>query len=45
MEQDHRRDLSLRAAGYTVRRYTWQQISETSEDVVRDLRDALAQRV
>ena len=37
LENDHKRDLELRAAGYTVLRYTWQQITETPELVVADL--------
>jgi very-short-patch-repair endonuclease len=37
LERDHRRDLDLRAAGYTVRRYTWRQVTETPELVIRDL--------
>jgi very-short-patch-repair endonuclease len=38
IENDHRRDLELRAAGYTVLRYTWQQVTETPELVIADLR-------
>ena len=38
IENDHRRDLDLRAAGFTVLRYTWQQITVTPERVVADLR-------
>jgi very-short-patch-repair endonuclease len=38
LEKDHRRDLELRAAGYIVLRYTWQQVTETPELVVADLR-------
>ena len=41
IEHDHRRDLDLRAAGYTVLRYTWQQVTETPELIVGDLRRAL----
>ena len=41
LESDHQRDLALRAAGYTVMRYTWQQLTETPELVVADLRRAL----
>ena len=37
LERDHRRDLELRAAGYTVLRYTWQQVTETPELVMTDL--------
>ena len=38
IENDHRRDLDLRHAGYTVLRYTWQQITESPELVVADLK-------
>ena len=38
IENDHRRDLKLRAAGYTVLRYTWRQLVEEAELVVADLR-------
>ena len=41
LEQDHQRDLDLRAAGYIVLRYTWQQLTETPELVIADLRRAL----
>lgn len=41
LEHDHRRDLELRAAGYIVLRYTWQQLTETPELVIADLRRAL----
>ena len=41
LEEDHRRDLELRAAGYTVLRYTWQQVTTTPELVVADLRRRL----
>jgi Protein of unknown function (DUF559) len=38
MEEDRRRDLDLRAAGYTVLRYTWRQLIDETELVVADLR-------
>jgi very-short-patch-repair endonuclease len=41
IENDHRRDLELRAAGYRILRYTWRQVTETPELVVADLRAAL----
>jgi very-short-patch-repair endonuclease len=41
LERDHRRDLDLRAAGYTVLRYTWTQITEQPELVASDLRSHL----
>ena len=37
LERDHRRDLDLRAAGYTVLRYTWTQVTEQPELVASDL--------
>jgi len=40
-EDDHRRELSLRRAGYTVRRYTGEQIRNYPELVVADLREVL----
>ena len=38
IENDHRRDLELRAAGCTVLRYTWEQVTQSPELVVADLR-------
>lgn len=37
LEADHRRDLELRAAGYTVLRYTWRQLNETPDAVALDI--------
>jgi hypothetical protein len=42
MQRDRDRDLALRTAGYEVRRYTWQQVTEQPEAVPADLRRALA---
>jgi hypothetical protein len=41
IERDRRRDLTLRAAGYHVLRYTWQQVTNTPDLVVTDLRARL----
>lgn len=38
IENDHRRDLALRAAGFTVLRYTWHQVTQQPDLVVADLR-------
>ncbi len=38
IEKDHRRDLDLRAAGYTVLRYTWRQVTREPARVAADLR-------
>jgi very-short-patch-repair endonuclease len=38
LESDHRRDLELRAAGWTILRYTWYQLTETPDAVAADLR-------
>lgn len=38
MEEDRRRDLELRAAGYTVLRYTWRQLTDEWDLVIADLR-------
>jgi very-short-patch-repair endonuclease len=40
-EDDHERDLKLRARGIAVRRYTGDQIEAAAEAVVADLRQAL----
>lgn len=42
IERDRRRELRLRAVGYTVLRYTWRQITGHGEQVTADLRRALA---
>lgn len=39
--RDHERDLRLRAAGFTVLRYTWGQIKRRRQMIVADLRRAL----
>lgn len=39
--RDHRRDLALRAMGYTVIRYTWAQVNYETEAVAEDLRTQL----
>jgi hypothetical protein len=41
IERDRRNDLRLRAAGYTVIRYTWEQVSAEPDAVLADLRLAL----
>jgi very-short-patch-repair endonuclease len=38
MEEDRRRDLELRTAGYTVLRYTWRQLTDERDLVIADLR-------
>ncbi len=40
-EDDHDRDLALRAHGFTTRRYTGEQLEGAPEAVAADLRDAL----
>ncbi|HUO72840.1 MAG TPA: DUF559 domain-containing protein [Solirubrobacteraceae bacterium] len=41
LENDHQRDLELRALGYIVLRYTWRQVTETPALVAADLRRSL----
>jgi hypothetical protein len=41
-EDDHVRDLELRAHGYEVRRFTGGQLRENPDEVAADLQDALA---
>lgn len=41
LEDDHARDLALRAHGIATRRYTGDQLEAASEAVVADLREAL----
>jgi len=40
-EDDHARDLDLRAAGYTVLRFTDQQVEEEPGRVIADIRREL----
>jgi hypothetical protein len=42
IERDRGRELKLRNAGYTVVRYTWQQVTRQPDLVAADLRRALA---
>jgi hypothetical protein len=44
LERDHRRDVDLRAAGYTPLRYTWAQLTGEPERVASDLRRSFAAR-
>ena len=41
-EEDRRRDQRLAAAGYTVVRFTWRQLSDDPDNVRRVVRDLLA---
>lgn len=43
-ERDRQRDLELRAGGFVVLRYTWQQVTRQPRLVLSDLRAALAAR-
>ena len=38
LERDHQRDFELRAAGYTVLRYTWRQLTKTPAAIAGELR-------
>jgi Protein of unknown function (DUF559)/Transcriptional regulator, AbiEi antitoxin len=40
-EEDRRREMMLRRAGFRVCRYTWQQVARQPELLLRDLRDQL----
>jgi very-short-patch-repair endonuclease len=40
LERDHQRDLILRRAGMTVRRYAWRQVTRRRPEVIEDLRGA-----
>jgi predicted transcriptional regulator of viral defense system len=41
IKRDRQRELALRSLGYLVIRYTWEQITQHSDEVVLDLRGAL----
>jgi hypothetical protein len=43
-ERDRRRELRLRAAGYTVLRYTWWQVTRDAATVAADLLASLGRR-
>lgn len=43
-EEDRRRELILRRAGFLVCRYTWQQVTTVGDQVTRDLRRELEAR-
>jgi very-short-patch-repair endonuclease len=42
IEKDRRDDLRMRAAGYTVLRYTWEQVHKQPDAVLADIRMALS---
>jgi very-short-patch-repair endonuclease len=42
LDRDHKRDLRLRAAGYRVSRYSWNQLANEPAAVAADLRRALS---
>jgi very-short-patch-repair endonuclease len=42
MKLDRARDLRLRTAGYRVARYSWDQVTQEPEAVIRDVRQLLA---
>jgi hypothetical protein len=43
IETDRRREMRLRQAGFRVIRYTWQQVTQTPELIVAELRNELGQ--
>ena len=42
IQRDRRKDLALRAAGFVVLRYTWEQLHEERDLVIADVRAALS---
>ena len=44
IKRDRERELTLRGAGYTVARYTWEQVTDRAVDVAGDLRLLLGAR-
>jgi very-short-patch-repair endonuclease len=42
IQSDHDRDLTLRAAGFTVLRYTWPQLTQRPDQVAADITRALS---
>lgn len=41
IEKDRRDDICLRAAGFIVLRYTWEQVTKAGELVLADVRRAM----